>query len=159
MDFTQSEGPVTIFQMKGERLYKCDLGSCSFSSADANNLAMHMKRDLKRHNLYSCEQCSYQGNQRSSLRTHIRSVHENWWHYCDQCAYKANQMTHLKMHKQTKHEGVIYSCDQCDHKVPSKYRLKFHVESVHDGIKFNCDQCNYTAPSKGSLNVSGETLL
>ena len=25
MDFTQSEGLVTIFQMKGERLYKCDL--------------------------------------------------------------------------------------------------------------------------------------
>ena len=100
MNVSQSQGLGKMFQMRDERPYKCD--QCSYSSADANNLAMHMKR----HNPYKCDQCNYQGNHRSNLRKHIRSVHEGIIYSCDQCQYKATTKPNLKSHKESIHDRI-----------------------------------------------------
>ena len=128
MDVSQSEGLVTMFQTRDERPYKCD--QCSYSSADANNLAMHMKR----HNTNKCDQCNYQGNQRWSLRRHIRSVHEGIIYSCDQCQYKATTKYYLKSHKESIHDGIKFGCDQCQYKASAKQSLRLHKRSIHDGI-------------------------
>ena len=52
----------------GTHLYKCD--HCIYSTIDGGNLKVHMRR----HNpekLFKCNQCNYEGNQQTTLDSHI----------------------------------------------------------------------------------------
>ena len=71
---------------------------------------------------YSCDQCEYKATQKLSLRTHIKSLHEDFT--CDQCEFKEKRKGQLDDHIESIHENVTYSCNQCEYKVTRKSNLK-----------------------------------
>ena len=55
-----------------------------------------------------CDQCDYKATTKSTLVTHMKSIHEGVTYPCEQCGYKANRKHHLLKHLKSKHEGVKY---------------------------------------------------
>ena len=52
-----------------------------------------------------CQYCEYKATQKSSLKTHIQSIHERITYQCQYCEFKATQKSSLKTHIQSIHEG------------------------------------------------------
>ena len=48
--------------------------------------------------------------------------------------YKAIEKSSLKTHVKSIHDGVKYSCEYCDYKATRKDNLQEHVKSIHDGV-------------------------
>ena len=57
----------------------------------------------KHEKMYPCKQCEYKGIEKSNLKLHNMSVHENIKYPCNQCEYKARQPSYLKIHKMSVH--------------------------------------------------------
>ena len=53
-----------------------------------------------------CTYCDYKVSKNSSLREHIKSVHEGIKYPCDQCEYVAKIKRSLKKHVKNKHSKV-----------------------------------------------------
>ena len=73
---------------------------------------------------YVCTQCDYQTVHNSSMRQHIRSIHE----------------------------GVKYACSQCDHQATTQGNLRSHIQAIHEGVKYPCNFCDYKATQQSCLN-------
>ena len=81
--------------------------------------------------------------QRSKLKQHKESIHEDVRYSCDICDHSAKQRSDLKQREESVHEGVRYSCNICNYNA-THYSQK-HKESVHVGVKYSCDICEYEA--------------
>ena len=55
---------------------------------------------------------------------------------CDECSYKGTRKQSLKSHMAFKHDGKQLLCEKCDYQSASKHSLKLHTQSKHDGIRY-----------------------
>ena len=99
---------------------------------------------------FRCETCDSHFVYKSSLKKHVKSVHEGLIYSCDQCKFEAKQQRTLLGHKQTIHKGVKYLCDHCNFKSTNQEYLKLHRKTKH-GIPslVSCKQCAYQ-----TINIS-----
>ena len=69
---------------------------------------------------FKCYQCGYKAMQRG----------KDVMFPCDQCYYKATARSTLLSHLKSVHEGVKYPCDQCDYKATARRNLRTH-KKIH----------------------------
>jgi len=82
---------------------------------------------------HACSQCDAVFGAASSLRTHVRTVHEQRRdHACLQCDATFGQTSHLRTHVRTVHEQRRdHACLQCDATFGEAGSLRKHVRTVH----------------------------
>ena len=145
---------------------------CTFCPKNCDN-----KSDLDRHllthtkeNPYKCPKCTKGFNDKSSLKLHVQSVHENYRPFqCELCPKAFTQKIaltkHVRMHtgerpfqcqycpktfatkqQQIGHERTHtgekpYACQYCPKKFTLKQQMKIH-ERIHTGEKpYKCKYC------------------
>ena len=85
-----------------------------------------------------CEKCPYIPYNISSLKSHIKAVHDKIRnHVCGECGYAASQKINLKKHKNMVHRmgERKFKCDKCPCMAHYKYQVKQHFSEVHLSIK------------------------
>ena len=66
------------------------------------------------HLKFYCNLCQKHFQTRSTtLKKHMRNVHEDPKFKCDKCDFVTRQGGHLLQHKRSKHEGFRHKCDSC----------------------------------------------
>ena len=111
------------------------------------------KEKEKKENIRYCILCEYQTHARTSLLSHIKSVHEAVRFPCDHCSYEGTTASNLRSHIIAKHETEPLRCKDCDFTTRWRQALYTHKKS-HDqvgGFKYPCAQCEYKATSETSL--------
>ena len=100
-----------------------------------------------------CEQCSYETAQRSNLKRHVQSIHENIrTHTCKMCGYATSVIENLVKHKEVVHKVQFLKCSLCPYATPHKVNLVNHIEGVHEGIRDHvCQDCGYATYNKSQL--------
>ena len=94
------------------------------------------------HLKFYCNLCQKHFQTRSTtLKKHMRNVHEDPKFKCDKCDFVTRQGGHLLQHKRSKHEGFRHKCDSCEQTFSSKEGAKSHFRIVHLKEKFKCDIC------------------
>eukprot|EP00092_Neocalanus_flemingeri_P041377 GFUD01045053.1.p1 GENE.GFUD01045053.1~~GFUD01045053.1.p1 ORF type:complete len:266 (+),score=42.95 GFUD01045053.1:32-829(+) len=86
-----------------------------------------------------------------SYDSHFQSPIAGSTFSCTQCDYKSNSRTTMKRHDEMKHQGIRYPCDECDFKASTKDNLKRHNLAKHEGATFSCDECEFKANQKGNI--------
>ena len=120
----------------------------------------------------TCNKCTKNFSQKSSLKRHILAVHEEERFACVQCEKQYGFKTHLLRHVKTIHQGQAFKCDLCDKSFTGKSALgrhqkehggekreypceckkvfgslsllNRHISSVHEKLRFPCVKCNKT---------------
>ena len=100
-----------------------------------------------------CLQCEYKTTRKSSLQTHIKSIHEGQKFQCPHCEHQATRKGHLMTHIKSVHEGQKFPCPHCEYRATQNENLQTHIKSVHEGQKFQCPQCEYKATWKTNLQT------
>ena len=100
-----------------------------------------------------CNACEFSTKFKSSLATHIKSVHLQERLECDICGHKTSQRSNLNRHIERIHHEKRkedeYYCDFCQKSYSSKAN---HIKSVHNGKLFPCSICDFRTTSSSSLN-------
>ena len=102
---------------------------------------------------YQCEICSIRFSQKTSLSSHVASVHEGKKpvFQCDQCNKEFARKSGLTQHISVIHKGETVQCEFCNKQFSKSY-LAYHISSVHEGKKpFECSFCKKTFSLKGHL--------
>ena len=78
--------------------------------------------------------CSYSFSQKSSLESHVKSVHDGKKiHKCSICDYRCSKESNLRRHLKSVHEGKKpHKFSICDYSCSQKVHMESHVESVHE---------------------------
>ena len=94
----------------GEKPLKSDKTDVSFPLIESLN--ENSKSIFEKNKKFKCDKCNAYFRRKSSLNSHISSIHE----------------------------GKYLECDWCSAKFPTKRNLDRHIQTVHDGKKqFKCD--------------------
>jgi KRAB domain-containing zinc finger protein len=94
---------------------------------------------------HACPQCDAAFGRASTLRKHVRTVHEQRKdHACPQCDAAFGEAGHLRRHVRSVHEQRRdHACPQCDAAFGEAGTLRRHVRSVHEQRKDHaCPQCD-----------------
>ena len=135
-NFNQRWADVENCTWSWTNLYRCN--HCDFSSALKKSLKVHTRRHNSEKQC-KCDQCSYEGNQRTILVSHIRSI-------TTYAIIVRNVNSKLpKIHRHLNRDKIKYNCDN---KTTYRSSLNFHKQSKHEGIMYDCDQCGYKAAGK-----------
>ena len=90
----------------------------------------------------SCENLVIKGRNTNIFFTETAVYDSAVAHSCDRCDFKTRHISSLKTHIRSIHEGEIFPCAQCEYKATEKSRLTKHIKSIHEGKRYPCDQCN-----------------
>ena len=139
--------------------FKCEL--CEYACYDKYGLRKH-KASIHEGQRIKCDECQLSFSV-TSLSSHKRRYHSNYFFECEDCSYGTKDNSSLKQHKKAEHEGIRYKCTICPKETRSKYRLSQHIKQTHDNPEYHiCDQCNYKTTRKGCLlrhvRIHGEKL-
>ena len=89
---------------------------------------------------WSCSKCDLEYTLESSLRAHIKAIHEAVIVRCDECSFQCTRADNLKLHVKTAHEKAEVNCNHCDF-VGSHWYVRKHVKENHskNTDKFKCN--------------------
>ncbi|XP_028320249.1 zinc finger and SCAN domain-containing protein 31-like isoform X4 [Gouania willdenowi] len=124
---------------KGERPFKCDVCSKSFTRKDYLQLHMNLHTGEK---LFKCDVCSKCFIQKYKLQIHMR-IHTGERPFeCDVCrkcfTRKASLQSHMNFHTGEK----PFKCDVCSKCFILKGNLQSHVRIHTEEKLFKCDFCS-----------------
>ena len=104
---------------------------------------------------YICTLCNKAFVTKSSLKTHIESVHEGKRpHKCNKCELRLVKISHLNSHLESVHEkNKPFKCEICDYSCSQKFNLKRHFELVHEKTKLD-----YPTTNKESLKENEKPI-
>ena len=123
-------------------VYKCDY--CSYTAKRKGNLNEHIlhkhsiRNEKEFKTIFTCtdEECKFETQYRSTLKSHIESKHEGIVRYkCDfmNCDYRTNESKSLKEHSFLHSGAFPHKCDIC-HKMFTRVRqMKKHKKEQHIG--------------------------
>jgi hypothetical protein len=118
----------------------------------------------------------------SSLKRHIKSLHDGVRYNCDKCSFSAKFSGELRDHKKVKHEGLKFICNLCEFQTTSKtflYNLNLtihkgikcgkefnasahfrkHVKVYHKGYRHECNLFSYKARNKHTVKKHKENFM
>lgn len=83
---------------------------------------------------HKCDQCDYACSASSSLKTHIKRVHDDVRDFeCGQCDYACSTNSDLKQHVKRIHDKIKdEQCPHCDAKFSDSGNLKRHIKTCTD---------------------------
>ena len=125
-------------QAKKHRLHKMlmEVGTFATYVSFLTQRRKFWKNTLEAWKRYKCDQCNYEGNQRTILVSHIRSNYSNLWNNHEECEFKASQRGNLKAYNRKMYEGIVFGCNQCEHEAKTKFHLNVHMQSQHEVYRF-----------------------
>ena len=109
-----------------------------------NNNNSQVNNEIK--NKFKCSKCNKTFSNKSNLKTHIKSIHENIKNYvCEICKKSFTNNTRLKSHLEKKHNEKKES-----KKKFVKSGKTFNEEKNYEKIKTNkiCEYCNQEIKSE-----------
>ena len=110
-----------------------------------------------------CDQCDYSTKLESSLKQHIRNIHNadrSNVHSCTHCEFESRYLDSLQRHidsKHPEHDNKKFFCDTCDKSFIYKNSLVAHARfhrlnsDAENRPKLVCDQCDYSTKLESSL--------
>ena len=98
-----------------------------------------------------CNQCEKDFATNTSLKSHIRVVHENIKYQCDKCEKEYSCEADANNHKRIVHLGERHKCNQCEKDFTLKKNMQVHINAIHKKVKHQCEKCDREFPSKNSL--------
>ncbi|XP_062535903.1 zinc finger protein 836-like isoform X3 [Armigeres subalbatus] len=110
--------------------FTCDV--CGKLCTSALALRTHMKRHIIS---YTCDICSRVFAQKSKLKRHVTTVHENTTSYeCKICTKRLKTIDAYELHVRTIHEGRRdYECDICGRRFTTATFLRAHQKQSQGG--------------------------
>jgi len=96
--------------------------------------------------------CQKQLSSKSSLKSHINSIHNGIKMKCPICNLSYSSENKFRNHKERIHkENIqlkIFACQDCFNQFTEKAHLNRHIKRALKGIKFKCEQCDKDFVSK-----------
>jgi hypothetical protein len=137
--------PQSIQKKSSQINLKCPYDTCDYSSKLQGNLNKHVATVHEGKRPFVCEKCGYRFAERSKLKKHIKSFHENLTapvpdsvhkkirpFKCTQCNASFGKKAHLNNHVKTVHEGQReFACSLCSASFGKRHKLLIHVKEVH----------------------------
>ncbi|XP_057291778.1 zinc finger protein 391-like [Hydractinia symbiolongicarpus] len=111
------------------------------STVDDSNLASKVVKyiTLQKH---TCDVCLRSYGSAQSLKTHIKSHHQEKSFQCETCLKSFSERSTLKRHMYIHLEEKPFKCDHCERAFSDKSTLRRHI-ITHTGAKrFQCPSCN-----------------
>ena len=110
-------------------------------------LSQHVKFDHERQELFECPKCDAKFKNKSTLKRHDITNHQNESkkpHLCPHCAKNFARLENLNVHIKSLHEKVRFKCELCDQFYNYKHTLRDHIERVHEKKiqPVQCSICN-----------------
>ena len=95
---------------------------------------------------FICAICNARFTAKTSLNTHMASVHEGKKHYCDLCGANFNHRQSLKGHIASVHEGnKPFICMVCQKTFAAGKSLRYHMAAFHEGGVKKPHKCSWCA--------------
>ena len=93
-------------------------------------------KDVMIENPKNCDCCGKSFTRASSLKRHVKIVHEGIKdHECNHCGKSFSQARYLKTHVKSIHEGVKeHVCNDCGKSFSLAHHLKTHIKAIHKGM-------------------------
>ena len=134
---TQSEyGEIPIDNVNTNQLRnQCNI--CSFIGVSEEALQTHKSKYHSQ--LYECNVCDYFTENKSHLRQHITSNHNQTRYQCDVCSYFFSTSANLEAHKVEKHNHNCFPCNDCRFKAKSLDNLDAHIKECHGSPRKDFD--------------------
>ncbi|CAH1269992.1 ZNF407 [Branchiostoma lanceolatum] len=148
---TVSKGPCLKGHIQavhlGEKPHKCQY--CSYSTAWATDLRMHVKRHLNIKS-FKCPECDYTAVRMVAVKKHLQTHGEGEpRRLCDICgkSFAGNLQRHMTLHKG--HKPFECPHNGCTYASTFKQGLTVHVRSVHKADKsIMCEDCGFTTTTE-----------
>lgn len=137
-----------------ERPFQCELTGCPNRYKTKADLRQHMKSHEKSLGLtFACVECNLEFESSTKLNVHKRDYHfsnlkgKTW---CDQCN---RNFSSLKNHVRTVHDRIRpFTCDIDGKSFSKMHGLTRHIETVHLNLSpFPCESCGKFFKEAASL--------
>lgn len=102
---------------------------------------------------FLCEICGQAFVTKTSVASHVKSVHSQDNATCDKCNIAFKNANALQLHHRRTHRTYMLKCPKCPEVLTSPYLRKRHLAKVHDVKRFQyeCDLCNFVFTLKSRL--------
>ncbi|XP_075168079.1 uncharacterized protein LOC142240274 [Haematobia irritans] len=166
-----------------DRMYMCDVGTCTEAYPLWTSLYYHKKRHKTNKTLTSpliCQFCKKVCPTKMSLAIHVARSHNNSNVKCQYCKKSYKTLVDLKMHidymhitakcsecqkvfknqrNLFSHEQLVhkkekrYYCSHCDKGYYHKSELKAHERNAHPDTVYKCQLCKFQTTYPNSLDI------
>lgn len=86
---------------------------------------------LRQKGIFECDLCDLKFNYKTTIRTHIKTVHKNGLYCCSLCRKKFISVHHLSSHRKIHISKGVYKCFKCDYKKSALCHIVDHVRKTH----------------------------
>ena len=119
-----------------------DLGSDEDISIDQFDKDFSLEDENAKRRIYQCDQCDKSYEVKSSLKVHIKTVHEGKRdHKCKECDKSYTQKATLDAHISAIHTQIKQQCPKCEMSFTTKRHRRDHLNRVHGEEKEKCFVC------------------
>ncbi|CAG9790503.1 unnamed protein product [Diatraea saccharalis] len=133
--------------------YKCKVCGCVRLSRQVlleHHSTSHTSDAVK----YTCQQCDFVSNKRTSMQRHVRTRHNKTEkHPCDQCGKTLNSLEALRVHTTRHDKSKRVKCDECDRWFVYPSLLHQHKMAVHVRDDYYCVECDIKFKSRENLSL------
>ena len=149
---TELKSHCQIHMEDRRRLFQCQI--CSYLAMNEKGLNCHQETHLGAR--VTCHFCDKTFSHKSSLRDHIKKVHQETKYSlfnCFSCSKAYKNKNHLKRHM-ISHEGLTkYSCSICriDYISPNGFSSHMAVKHFKTSPTFRCEKCDKMFHTRKSL--------
>lgn len=94
---------------------------------------------------FSCKFCDMKFDQRSTLKTHLKSHRSEKPYECDLCHQHFSNLQHVKRHIEVIHNGETnYQCEYCNKCFRWDSSLRTHIKTHTNERPHRCSSCTYS---------------
>ena len=145
--FNRASPQVQSEEKRNQNSFQCEL--CEQSFERKSNLDIHKQSHPK----YECNKCAVKFVGKKQLERHELGCHEELeQHNCNDCPFQGNNRTELRRHIQRSKictSGSVETCYTCNKVFASYWHLMNHRKSDHPSQKscryFKMDACDFDA--------------
>ena len=126
---------------QGIKNFVCKFCGKEFYNRGAYESHENTHLDIGEKKVFICDydQCGKQFLYPSTLKAHVKNVHEGKerkMYPCDECDFQTPLKQYIAIHKRTIHEGLKpFECDICGKAFGRKEKLGRHLRTVHKEMK------------------------
>eukprot|EP00088_Acartia_fossae_P033700 TRINITY_DN34534_c0_g1_i4.p1 TRINITY_DN34534_c0_g1~~TRINITY_DN34534_c0_g1_i4.p1 ORF type:complete len:522 (-),score=114.34 TRINITY_DN34534_c0_g1_i4:45-1565(-) len=132
--------------------HQCEI--CGFRATCMSNMVKHRLSHKLEPMHFMCNECGETFYRMSTLKDHMKKVHEGFKYKCDYCDYTCSARKNvLDEHIKRVHLGTVFEvCMECGAKVGTKRDLLTHKATIHGkGKIYPCTKCDYKAVTNQRL--------